>query len=218
MNSTFLKTIIAFLSLFPILSIGQVKIDTLRSYCHYASIDNGSSCYRFNQNKSFHFKEQGDLAAGGTYATGTYQIQDSLLLIEYTTEPLLISNIEKRVWDELSDSITVRIKVNNIREVCGVPCISVKFNGKFLYQNKDYGIELRLKKQQKPIEMAALAIGYHTVYLAFAGDISSEASFDLMNQGIPLSGFTEKAKILTVKDGLVTAIEFENGAKIYLSK
>ncbi len=176
--------------------------------------------YTFNKGGTFEFHQGGHECNGDCqYATGTYQIQDSLLLIKYTTEQLLISNIEKREWKEISDSITVRVKINNIKEVCGVPCISVKFNGKLYHQNRDYGIELRFKKQQNPIEMAALAIGYHIVNLAFAGDISSEASFNLkLFQAMPLSGFTRKAKILTVKDGLVTAIEFEDGAKIFLQE
>jgi hypothetical protein len=139
--------------------------------------------------------------------------------MKYTTESLLISNIEKREWKEMSDSITIRVKINNIKEVCGVPCISLKFNGKFLYQNKDYGIELRLKKQQKPIEMIAGTLSYNFVYLAFAGDVSSEANLNLtLNQAMPLSGFTRKTKRLTVKEGLVTAIEFESGAKIFLQE
>ncbi|MBU2527497.1 MAG: hypothetical protein KKC03_12945, partial [Bacteroidetes bacterium] len=58
-----------------------------------------------------------------------------------------------------------------------------------------------------------------TVYFAFSGEESTEVRFNLrLYEGSALSGFTEKARVIGSRDGLVTAILFENGTKIFLQE
>jgi len=54
--------------------------------------------YTFTKQGTFEFHQGGDFGDYG-YAIGSYQIQDNLLLMEYTTEPTLITTVEKRIWD-----------------------------------------------------------------------------------------------------------------------
>ncbi|MDT8416150.1 MAG: hypothetical protein RQ735_12345, partial [Flavobacteriaceae bacterium] len=99
--------IITALFISPFFAIGQMKLDTEKYYCHYISVDNGSSCFKFNKDKTFHFKEQGDLTVGGRFAQGFYTFNQDSLLLNYATEPILVSNVERREWVEQSDSIMI---------------------------------------------------------------------------------------------------------------
>ncbi|MBU2526257.1 MAG: hypothetical protein KKC03_06625, partial [Bacteroidetes bacterium] len=153
----------------PFFAIGQMKLDTEKYYCHYVSIDNGSSCFKFNKDKRFYFKEQGDLTVGGRFAQGFYTFYKDSLMLNYATEPVLVSNVERREWNEQSDSITIRFKVTNIDDICGVPCVFFLKEGKMFEPNRAYGAEYRFKKQKGTMVFKSASLGYSTVYFAFSG-------------------------------------------------
>ena len=175
--------------------------------------------YTFDKNGTFEFHSGGDLG-DYIYATGIYEVDDARVLMNYTTEPILVSNVERREWVEQSDSITIRIRAVNIDEECSGPCVFFYHNGKRHDQNRKYGIELRFKKQEELLVFSMTFISLHPVYLVVSGQRSTEVSFNLQSneRGHPLSGFTEKARVIGSRDGLVTAIMFENGTKIFLQE
>ncbi|MDT8415360.1 MAG: hypothetical protein RQ735_08265 [Flavobacteriaceae bacterium] len=176
--------------------------------------------YNFNKDGTFEFHSGSHNCNGDcVYANGTYQIQDSIIIINYATEPVLVSNVERREWVEQSDSITIRFKVTNIDEICGVPCVFFWKEGKMFEPNRAYGAEYRFKKQKGTMVFEAASIGYYTVYFAFSGEESTEVRFNLrLYEGSAMSGFTRKARVVESRNGLVTAILFENGTKISLQE
>lgn len=166
--------------------------------------------YTFTKAGTFEF-HQGGHFGNESYATGTYQIQDSLLFLEYNTEPVLATKLEVREWKTFTDSITIRFKAINISDVCVKkdgfenPCFILFHKNKVYYQNRNFGIELRFKKQDEPFAFTQHNLFFHSNYFLVSINYDSEVSFSLLpkEEAYPLSGFTRKTKILSTKDGLL---------------
>lgn len=197
----------------------QAILDTINPYCQYISTDNGSSCFKFQKGNKFTFKDQGDMPIGGSYASGTYFVDDDYLIFKYSeTKISRAAKTEISYWKNDSDSIKIRFRIINRDDWCGVPeCIYYLIDSIVTKPNREWGAEFVFKKSKKPIIISTYSLYTYTNDFVFNGELNTEVILEVLhNRGMPIFDQNLKVKILKTQNSIITAFKLEDGNEFFL--
>jgi hypothetical protein len=191
--------------------------------CHSQETLDGNYCIKFGMGDTYHclnfkgktFKmERGADLGNDYYGKGTYQIKDSLLILNYNKTPLkeFSGYYRSQVWKNSSDTVQLTFTIRDL-EKNPVPYSSVVILKEKIGKktNKEGKAELKSLKSKIQKEIQVLCLGYEIIKIQIFGNLNYH--FDVFLKESDQEGIPIKNQIDTLQ-----IKEFGKGYFIVLNK
>lgn len=208
-----------------LLFISEVKLygqfELKGTYCVDYELKDFASCYTFNENGEFKYKNSGHLGVN-KYGSGEFIIRDSLMILNYNkTKPKYSSYHKISFWESNGDSISINFKVLDIyNKKVFYAAIQLNSNEQIISKNDSNDmVGFKIEKNKKCNTFTIMSIGYdtHKFNLKFDKNYDIEVYLKEGNNVRTIRGRIENYKILNLIDEYLY-IKNSKGINVVLKK
>lgn len=179
------------------------------------------STHTFTEKGTFDY-HKGSSLGDSYYGSGHYKVTEGCLILDYdSTAPAKTSLVETNIWTNESDSILVRIKVNeeNQRPLYGAKIEIESFNRK-LMTDKNGFVEIKFlkSKSSKPLKGKLIYMGYYNGYFTFDSNTNCLLKINLQkHNGVPILNTVDTLEIVKQTNEFLK-LKKSDGQELYWKK